>query len=78
MLRWVSEGGVLSGAMLEDPRDRGGGGEELLSCSGAFLAIGHKPMTGFLASESSSSSEQGQQSGVELDDDGYIVHKEVT
>lgn len=81
--RWVSEGGDLSGAELEDPRGRGSA--ELLPCSGAFLAIGHKPMTKFLgppppptgeaaAGEASS----GGAVSVELDEDGFVVQKEHT
>lgn len=97
--RWVSEGGELSGAELEDPR--GQEAVELLPCSGAFIAIGHKPMTKFLRQSpaiSSSSSNDGSSSTggvalaereeevvkarrsvtVDLDDDGFIVHKEHT
>lgn len=66
--RWVNDDGVLSGALLQDPRGDEGDAEELLPCAGAFLAIGHKPMTSFLRSPLSM---------VELDEDGYIVHKEV-
>ena len=66
---------------------------ELLPCSGAFLAIGHKPMTKFLArpppppppptpseeetAADSDSSGRGAVS-VELDGDGFVVHKEHT
>ena len=35
----------LTGVVLEDPRD---GSVEELDCSGAFIAIGHKPITAFL------------------------------
>ena len=38
--------------------------EEDFSCDGAFIAIGHKPMTGFL---------NGQ---IETDEQGYIIWKE--
>ena len=61
--RWLSDENGLSGAILEDPRD---GGEEEVSCTGAFIAIGHKPMTGFLDGK------------VEMDDSGYILHSEHT
>ena len=61
--RWLSDENGLSGAVLEDPR---GGNEEEISCTGAFIAIGHKPMTGFLDGE------------VEKDDSGYILHFEHT
>ena len=46
-----------------DPRD---GTEEEIACTGAFIAIGHKPITTFL---------DGQ---IETDDEGYILHKEHT
>lgn len=61
-----------------------------MPCSGAFLAIGHKPMTRFLRDSSCSSGGGGKRggegggkgeregAGVELDEDGYIVHKEHT
>ena len=61
--RWLSDENGLSGAILEDPRD---GNEEEIFCTGAFIAIGHKPMTGFLDGE------------VEKDDSGYILHFEHT
>ena len=61
--KWLSDESGLTGAVLEDPRD---GSEETIACTGAFIAIGHKPITGFL---------DGQ---VEIDDHGYIIHKEHT
>jgi len=61
--RWLSDEKGLTGAILEDPRD---GSEHEISCTGAFIAIGHKPNTAFL---------EGQ---VDTDDDGYIVHSEHT
>ena len=61
--RWLSDENGLSGAVLEDPR---AGNEEEISCTGAFIAIGHKPMTGFLDGE------------VEMDGSGYILHFEHT
>lgn len=64
---------MLSGAVLGDPRDEEGRGVESVSCSGAFLAIGHKPMTRFLEPPSG---EEEPGARVELDD-GYIVQKEV-
>ena len=60
---WLSNEEGLSGAILEDPRD---GSEEEIDCTGAFIAIGHKPMTGFLEGE------------VEMDESGYILHSEHT
>ena len=64
---WQSKAGAflpeLSGAVVEDTRD---GSLAEVPCSGAFIAIGHVPITDFL----------GQQ--VELDRQGYIVNKEHT
>jgi len=51
----------LTGAILEDPRD---GTEHEISCTGAFIAIGHKPITEFLGGQ------------VETDDEGYLIHRE--
>ena len=58
--KWLSDDSGLSGAILEDPRD---GSTEEISCTGAFIAIGHKPITGFLEKQ------------VETDDSGYILAK---
>ena len=60
---WLSDENGLTGAILEDPRD---GSEESIRCAGAFIAIGHKPITGFL---------EGQ---LETDEEGYLVHIENT
>ena len=60
---WLSDENGLTGAILEDPRD---GSTEEIAASGAFIAIGHKPITGFL------------QSQVETDENGYIIHKQHT
>lgn len=60
---WTSDENGLTGAILEDPRH---GDEEEISCTGAFIAIGHKPITQYL---------EGQ---VETDDEGYILHKSNT
>ena len=60
---WLSDDNGLTGAILEDPRD---GSTEEISATGAFIAIGHKPITGFL---------NGQ---VETDENGYIIHKQHT
>ena len=57
---WLSDDNGLTGAILEDPRD---GSTEEIAASGAFIAIGHKPITGFLESQ------------VETDENGYIIHK---
>ena len=61
--KWLSDENGLTGAILEDPRD---GTEEEIGCTGAFIAIGHKPITSFL---------EGQ---IETDDEGYIVHGQNT
>lgn len=61
--KWLSDEKGLTGALLEDPRD---GSTEEIACTGAFIAIGHKPITGFL---------EGQ---LETDESGYLVHKEHT
>lgn len=60
---WLSDEKGLTGAVLEDPRD---GKTENINVTGAFIAIGHKPITGFL---------EGQ---VEVDEEGYILHKKHT
>ncbi|MBT3970996.1 MAG: thioredoxin-disulfide reductase [Euryarchaeota archaeon] len=60
---WLSDDNGLTGAILEDPRD---GSTEEIGVTGAFIAIGHKPITKFL---------DGQ---VETDESGYIVAKEHT
>jgi thioredoxin reductase (NADPH) len=60
---WLSDEKGLTGAVLEDPRD---GTIENINVTGAFIAIGHKPITGFL---------EGQ---VEVDEEGYILHKKHT
>jgi len=55
---FLSDEKGLTGAILEDPCD---GSTSEISCSGAFIAIGHKPITAFL---------DGQ---VETDAEGYIL-----
>ena len=60
---WKADENGLTGAVLEDPRD---GSTEEISATGAFIAIGHKPITAFL----------GEQ--IETDDNGYIIHKNHT
>ena len=60
---WLSDENGLTGAILEDPRD---GSTEEISATGAFIAIGHKPITSFL---------NGQ---IETDENGYIFHKQHT
>ena len=60
---WLSDENGLTGAILEDPRD---GSTEEISATGAFIAIGHKPITSFL---------DGQ---IETDENGYIIHKQHT
>lgn len=60
---WLSDDNGLTGAVLEDPRD---GSTEEIAANGAFIAIGHKPITGFLGGQ------------IETDDNGYIIHKQHT
>ena len=60
---WLSDDTGLTGALLEDPRD---GSTEEIAATGAFIAIGHKPITAFLDDQ------------VELDEEGYITHSEHT
>lgn len=61
--KWISNEQGLTGAVIEDPRD---GSTEEINATGAFIAIGHKPITQFLENQ------------IETDDDGYILHKEHT
>ena len=61
--KWLSNEQGLTGAIIEDPRD---GSTEEINATGAFIAIGHKPITQFLENQ------------IETDDEGYIVHKEHT
>jgi len=56
--KWLSDEKGLTGAVLEDPRD---GSEYEIACTGAFIAIGHKPITQFLGGQ------------VETDNEGYIL-----
>ena len=56
--KWLSDENGIVGAILQDPRDNS---EEEISCTGAFIAIGHKPITKFLENQ------------VETDESGYIV-----
>ena len=58
---WLGDDGNFEGAVLVDTQNNA---EEDFSSDGAFIAIGHKPMTGFL---------NGQ---VETDEQGYIIWKE--
>ena len=60
---WIGEQGKFEGVTLVDTLSNE---EEVFKCDGAFIAIGHKPMTNFL---------DGQ---IDLDDSGYIVPKENT
>ena len=60
---WIGEQGKFEGVTLVDTLSNE---EEVFKCVGAFIAIGHKPMTNFL---------DGQ---IDLDDSGYIVPKENT
>ena len=61
--KWLSDDKGLTGAILEDPRD---GSTEEIKATGAFIAIGHKPITSFLGGQ------------IETDVEGYIVHRKHT
>ena len=61
--KWLSDENGLTGAILEDPRD---GSEHEIACTGAFIAIGHKPITQFLGGQ------------LQTDDEGYLIHSELT
>jgi thioredoxin reductase (NADPH) len=58
---WLGSEGSFEGAILVDTKT---GVEEDISCDGAFIAIGHKPITDFLGGQ------------VEMDQEGYILWKE--
>ena len=58
---WLGSDGNFEGAILVNTES---GKEEDFSCDGAFIAIGHKPITNFLSGQ------------VETDDQGYIIWKE--
>ena len=57
--RWLGDNSGLKGAVLINTQD---GSEHEIACTGAFIAIGHRPMTAFL---------DGQ---IDLDEEGYILH----
>ena len=61
--KWLSDENGLTGAVIEDPRD---GSTEEISATGAFIAIGHTPITSFLNNQ------------IETDENGYIIHKNHT
>ena len=61
--KWLSDEKGLTGAVIEDPRD---GSTEQISATGAFIAIGHTPITSFLNNQ------------IETDENGYIIHKNHT
>jgi len=58
---WLGSDGNFEGAILVNTKSSE---EEDFSCDGAFIAIGHKPITDFLSGQ------------VETDDEGYILWKE--
>ena len=58
---WLGSDGNFEGATLINTKS---GMEEDFSCDGAFIAIGHKPITDFLSGQ------------VETDSEGYILWKE--
>ena len=62
--KWLTDDkGALTGAKIVNTVD---GTESEINCQGAFIAIGHKPTTDFLNNQ------------IELDSNGYILHKEHT
>lgn len=62
--KWLTDDkGALTGAKIVNTVD---GTESEINCQGAFIAIGHKPTTDFLNNQ------------IELDNNGYILHKEHT
>jgi len=61
--KWLSDETGLTGAVLEDPRD---GSTEEIAVTGAFIAIGHTPITGFL------------EGLLETDEEGYLIHRDHT
>ena len=61
--KWLSDDSGLTGAVLEDPRY---GSTEEIALSGACIAIGHTPLTGFL---------EGQ---LDTDEERYLMHREPT
>jgi thioredoxin reductase (NADPH) len=62
--KWITdEEGDLIKAILENTIN---GEKEEIDCTGAFIAIGHKPNVDFLNNQ------------IETDEDGYIIHKENT
>ena len=61
--KWLSDENGLTGAVLTDPRDDS---EHEIACTGAFIAIGHKPITQFLGGQ------------LQTDEEGYLVHSELT
>ena len=60
---WVGEQGKFEGVILTDTLSNK---DEFFNCDGAFIAIGHKPMTNFLSGQ------------INLDNHGYIVPTENT
>ena len=60
---WLGSEGNFAGALLVNTKT---GAEEKLDCDGAFIAIGHKPMTSFLNDQ------------LETDENGYLLWKENT
>jgi len=60
---WLGSEGNFEGALLVNTES---GVEERLACDGAFIAIGHKPMTTFLNNQ------------LETDESGYLLWKENT
>jgi thioredoxin reductase (NADPH) len=60
---WLGSEGNFEGVLLVNTETNA---EEKLACDGAFIAIGHKPMTSFLDDQ------------LEMDENGYLLWKENT
>ena len=60
---WLSDEKGLTGAVLENTQD---GSTETIEATGAFIAIGHTPITDFLGGQ------------VKTDENGYVVHDQFT
>ena len=74
IIRWKGQNGILSGIQIantnnnDDNNNNDNNNETIedVNCDGAFIAIGHRPNTGFLGKQ------------IELDENGYIILKKHT
>ena len=65
IIRWQGQNGILSGIQIANINSNDETIEDI-HCDGAFIAIGHRPNTGFLGKQ------------IELDESGYIILKKHT